>query len=402
MGVLNYAVPSEAGAIPFIWTQDDNRNRAAIVRVTCAAWLITVALSWRVYIGNLRIFALSPVIEILGRIPDWADWLMLALNAGFLGWLFLQPLRRAPTFGALACAGFLVSQDLLRFQPYIYMYFVTVLLSVYCTSTGLNALKIMVGSVYFWAGFHKLNLTFYWKVFPWFISIYYHFSKERSLSGYLMTLLAFSVPVFELTIGVLLLFFPRQRQVATGMALVMLVVVLACLGASEWNMIVLPWNLYLFAVEVLLFYNPAGLVEKVRWRSDAPTISVVALFSVAPAFALAGWWHSYPAFKLYSGNTKTAVVLLPNDEDLAHLPKELGQLVNRDRHLMLSDWTVHEFGEAVYPEPYVFRRGAQGLCPYLHDRKNAKLRIFLAAPFYSTAVRYRDFSLCPAKSNDKE
>jgi hypothetical protein len=25
---------------------DDNRSRAAIVRITCAAWLITLALSW--------------------------------------------------------------------------------------------------------------------------------------------------------------------------------------------------------------------------------------------------------------------------------------------------------------------------------------------------------------------
>ena len=102
---------------------DDNRSRAAIVRITCAAWLVTLALSWRAYIDNLRIFALSPVIEILGRTPVWADWLALVLNVGFLGWLLLQPLRRGPAFGALACTGFWVLQDLLRFQPYTYMYF---------------------------------------------------------------------------------------------------------------------------------------------------------------------------------------------------------------------------------------------------------------------------------------
>jgi hypothetical protein len=296
MGGLNYAVPNEAGAIPLIRALDDDRDRAAIVRVTCATWLITLALSWRGYIGPLRIFALAPLSEILGGAPAWADWSTLVLNAGFLGWLVIQPLRRAPAFGALACTGFWVLQDLLRFQPYIYMYFFTILLAVFCKSTGINALKIMVGSVYFWAGFHKLNLTFYWKVFPLFIAPYYQFPKERSLFGSLMTLLDFSVPVFEASIGILLLFFPRRRQLATGMALVMLAVVLACLGASKWNIIVLPWNVYLFAIEVILFYQPAGLGEKVRWRLDAPTLAVVTLFSVAPGFALAGWWPSYPAF----------------------------------------------------------------------------------------------------------
>jgi len=186
------------------------------------------------------------------------------------------------------------------------------------------------------------------------------------------------------------------------MALVMLVVVLACLGTSEWNLIVWPWNVYLFAVEVILFYKPAGLIEKVRWRLDAPTLTIVTLFSVAPAFALMGWWHSYPAFKLYSGNTETAVVVFSDDENLARLPENLGQLVNHERHLSLSDWTIHEFGVAVYPESYVFRRGAQGLCFYLSDRQNAKLRIFAQPPFYSIAVKYEDFPLCPAESNDKE
>jgi hypothetical protein len=100
--------------------------------------------------------------------------------------------------------------------------------------------------------------------------------------------------------------------------------------------------------------------------------------------------------KLYSGNTERAVVIFADDENLARLPKRLRRLVNHDRHLMLSDWTVHEFGEAVYPEPYVFHQGAQGLCSYLSDRQNAILRIFVPPPFYSTDIKYEDYALCPA------
>ena len=93
---------------------------------------------------------------------------------------------------------------------------------------------------------------------------------------------------------------------------------------------------------------------------------------------------------------------LSDDEDLAHLPEHLRQLVNHERHFSLADWTIHELGVAVYPESYVFRRGADGLCFYLSDRQNAKLRIYAQPPFYSIAVKYDDFPLCPAESNDKE
>jgi hypothetical protein len=62
------------------------RTRTSIVRVTSVALLITLALSWRAYIPSLRIFSLSPVIDILGSMPVWADWIILILNVGWLGW----------------------------------------------------------------------------------------------------------------------------------------------------------------------------------------------------------------------------------------------------------------------------------------------------------------------------
>src|ERR1043165_1133900 len=101
------------------------RTCASIVRVTAIAFLCTLALSWRAYIPSQRIFALSPVFEILGSMPVWLDWITLILNIGCLGWLVIKPLQRAPAIGVLVCTVFWVLQDLLRFQPYTYMYFFT-------------------------------------------------------------------------------------------------------------------------------------------------------------------------------------------------------------------------------------------------------------------------------------
>ena len=372
------------------------RDRANIVRVTSMAFLITLVLSWRAYIPSLRIFALSPVTDILGSTPIWVDWIILILNIGCLGWLVLKPLQRAPAVGVLACTVFWVLQDLLRFQPYTYMYFCTILLAVFFKSSSMDALKIMVASVYFWAGVHKINATFLFTLFPGFIEPFYTFPKEPSLFAALIALVIFTVPVFEATIGLLLLFFPRQRRLATVMAFIMLVVVLTGLGLDDykWNLIVWPWNIYLFLLVLMLLYKPASADSRARFRLDTPTLATIALFSIAPAFALFGWGHSYPSFKLYSGNTKRAVVIFGQDENIPLLPDNLGHLVGRAYRLPLVDWTAHEFELVVYPESYVFRRGAEGLCPYLSDRQNAKLRIYDPPFFYSIDTTYQDFPLC--------
>ena len=375
-------------------------DRTNIVRITSVAFLLSLALSWRAYIPSLRFFELSPVIDILGSTPVWLDWLILILNVGCLGWLVMKPLQRAPAFGVLACTVFWVLQDLLRFQPYTYMYVFTIVVAAFFASGSINALKIMVASIYFWAGFHKINATFFFKTFPSLIEPVYTFPKEPSLLAALIALAIFMVPLFEATIG-LLLFFPRHRRLSILMALVMLLVVLACLGLDRdaWNMIVWPWNIYLFLLAFMLFYKPAAVDDRMRFRLDMPTLATIALFTVAPAVALIGWVHSYPSFKLYSGNTKRAEVIFAPDENLTRLPNNLGKLVGRAHTLSLVDWTAHELGLVVYPEPDVFRQGAKGLCPYLSDRQQATLRIYDAPFFYRTDTTHQDFPLCEAESD---
>lgn len=377
------------------------RDRANIVRVTSMALLLSLLLSWRAYIPNLRIFEMSSVIELLGAIPVWADWALLILNIGCVGWLLIKPLQPLPAFGLFACTVFWVLQDLLRFQPYTYMYVFTILLAVFFASHALNALKIMVASVYLWAGVHKLNATFFLDLFPGLIKPFYTFPKEPSLLAALIALAIFTVPLFEAGIGLLLLFFPRQRRPTILMAFIMLVVVLVCLGfdGNTWNLIVWPWNIYLFLLVFILLSKSAAIDKKVQFGFDTARLATIALFSIAPALALFGWGHSYPSFKLYSGNTKRAEVMFSENETLTGLPNNLRQLVGRARTLPLVDWTAHEFELVVYPETYVFRRGAKGLCPYLSDGQRAILRIYDQPPFNRIDQTYQDFPLCGTESN---
>jgi hypothetical protein len=378
----------------------DYRDHENIVRITCIAYIITLALSWRAFIRNSRIFEVSPVIEILGATPRGTDWALFALNIGFLIWLLLFTTHRMPAFGVLACAAFWVLQDLLRLQPYLYMYVATILLVTFFKPTALNALRIMIASVYFWAGFHKLNLTFYFDTFLWFVAPLYKFSEPVLWADFLMYPLVFTVPLVESTIGILLFFFPRQWRVATLMAFMMLMIVLACLGPTghDWNRVVWVWNVYFFLLEFILFYNSSSASNRALFQFDAPALATITLFSIAPAFALIGRWPSYPAFKLYSGNIETATIIFATNENVTLLPKGFERLINRTNNTLKMDiWTANELEMLAYPATYVFRRGAAGLCRYLIDGQHAKLRVFDAPPFYSLDMTHHDYPLCPAK-----
>ena len=53
----------------------------------------------------------------------------------------------------------------------------------------------MVGGVYFWAGFHKLNISFCFNYFPWVISTFYTYTDEQSLLNVIMALVLVAVPI---------------------------------------------------------------------------------------------------------------------------------------------------------------------------------------------------------------
>jgi len=281
------------------------------------------------------------------------------------------------------------------------MYYYAIFIAAWCgkqKAVGLNALKVMIGGVYFWAGFHKLNATFYLSVFPWFIEPLHVF--PHSLTGQpslLDTLFAFALlitPFFELSIGILL-FFPKRRCLATGMAFVMLMVVLFCLGplGHNWGMAVWPWNIYLFLMEYTLFFSPVQGAAKVQ--RGLPVLLSIALFVVAPVLAMVTPWYALTGFKLYSGNAVTAEIVLPERETLAKAPAYVRMLVSPKHRLDLAEWTVREIGD-FYPVPYVVKMGVRGLCPYLDYPADAKLIISFPPPFYSVERSEQELPVCPS------
>jgi hypothetical protein len=380
-----------------------SRTMALVARITVLCLLATMAISWKAYVPAPRIFAPYPLWESLNALPEAVNWGVALLYVGLNIWLFIAPLNPRPAVGLLFCILFWTAQDMNRMQPYLYMYSYAIFIVACCGSRkegGLDALRIMVCGVYFWAGLHKMNVTFYVSTFPWFVSPFFTFNQPGTpmVVEFLAQLIMLQTPYFEALIGVFLLF-PKWRRLGTAMAFAMLVVVLLCLGplGHNWGVVVWPWNLYLFILEVVLFMNVAynQRAPFLLYRQQLLGLLSIVLFMLAPALAMYQLWYTRLGFKLYSGNASYAEIVFPPEEGFSRMPEYVKNLVN-DKHILdVTEWSGRELQNLAYPVPEAFKLGSVGLCPYLEQPKDAILRIYYPPPFYTYNARFEDLPLCP-------
>jgi len=360
-----------------------------VIRLTCLVILITLFMEWNNFLPGFRhpLLTLVPLYEPLARLPASVDKTIFALCITLLVWLFIAPLKRLPAFGVTAIIIFWGIQDIVRFQPWFHMFCFVTLVASFCKypQSGLNALRIMVCGVYFWAGFHKLNMTFFTNVMPWFVAPIYH--PEFDL---LFKVAAFITPFFEAAIGILLLF-KRWRFVATLMAFTMLIMVFVCLGpfGRNWGTVIPLWNIWLFLMELQLFLRPTFTANASIFDFKFGKMSVVSLlmFVIAPTFAIFFPAYGRLGFKIFSGNTITAQIILAPDESLAQNRFLFRRMVNKKNQLA--------FMIPIYHTEYAYRMRGKAIYPYLDYPSDAKLRIYSPPPFYSLQKEYKDVALFP-------
>lgn len=364
------------------------RDFAYVIRLTCLTILLTLGMEWRSFLPGFRHPFLTPVplYEPLATLPYFIDWGIFILCMMLLVWLFITPTNRFAAFGISACIVFWGVQDIVRFQPWFHMYCFVTLVAAFCkrTENGLNALRIMICGVYFWAGFHKLNMTFFTQIMPWFFAPIYipSFDWLFKIAGYI-------TPIFEAAIGIMLLF-PQWRRAATAMAFIMLMVVLICLGpyGHNWGKVIPLWNIWLFLMEVRLFLIPAYNENRPLLRFKLQQVSMlisVIMFVAAPALAIFVPGYARLGFKIFAGNTLTAEILIAPEEMLTRHSKLFKGMVKQDDRL--------SFKIPIYHSEYAYRKRAKAIYPYLDYPAQATLRIYSPPPFYSTQRAYTDMEL---------
>ncbi len=310
---------------------------------------------------NSHSFPLLPIISGFPILPSPLDrglFVAMLLSLAIAIWFY----RPAITFFVVA-ALFTFFEDQNRGQPWFYMYWVMLLLSLLPDSIALAACRVALSVAYVWSGIQKFNVRFFQVVPGWFVAPAQHWHLPTGLIQVLRWTVA-SAPVVELAIG-LALWSPRLRKIAIGAAIALHLSALLFLGplGYNYNWVVWPWNLAMIGLVWSLFgirdcaivsvpsstakerpgrsrgvpgkkeaitNKPAPLLKQtfVALRRSRPALVILGLYSLLPILSFADRWDSYFSFSLYSENAAVANIFISQDFG-ERLPSHLRPYVQR-------------------------------------------------------------------------
>ena len=364
---------------------DDHRLKFSTI-LACVGLILTILLSSHLWLPD-RFFALTPILSDLMKLPSFVSYSLVFI---LLGSLTLSIKNQSIWFilPSLVCLLILVLQDISRFQPFVYMYAYMLCAAAYVSFRGrledsINALRIMVIGIYFWAGVQKINHSFYTYLFPWFIEpIVPREVLDQPFVFYLILL----VPFFEMFIGLFLLS-PITRKIGLFMALAMLVLVLVCLGPSghNWNNIVLPWNIALYVLDIILFRNSKVTAPQLLKPKSLIHSSAILLFLFLPLLSFFGKWHAFPSFQLYSANIPEAYIEGPRS--LFEVVPSFKKVEKRGR-VWFQDWSHEELNIILYPEVSVVYSVSKSLCDRVPEKEKEKIYLTVySKPHWRTGAQ---------------
>ena len=282
-------------------------SRLILLRVALvSACLLTKLASAPLWIGG-RLFPQLPIAPWFPVLTAPWDSILFAIVIGAL--VLAAWLPRAGIGIFLVGSLCLALADQSRLQPWFYMYWVMLLLTLADEASALMACRFALSAVYVWGGAQKITPEFFDLVAPWFVS-----PASAWLPSAVVTALkwgVFTAPFVEVFIG-LALWFQRTRKLAIIATIVIHLVAIVFLGplGHKHNWIVWPWNLVMPALVLVLFPRGAMLDIWSTVRRPAWSFAVVALFWLLPVLSFFGKWDSYLSFSLYTGRLTKADIFI--------------------------------------------------------------------------------------------
>ncbi|HXI51441.1 MAG TPA: hypothetical protein VNH84_08045 [Candidatus Saccharimonadales bacterium] len=351
-----------------------------------------------------RSYPLQPIASWFPVLPPRWDVGGLVLMLAALVAALRFP--RAGVAGFLAVSLFLALGDQARWQPWFYMYWVMMLLTLAGGRTGIMACRIALCAVYLWAGVQKLNPNFFHQVSPWFVQPAAAWLPAIVMRG--LGWLVAAAPAAEIFMAIAL--WPRRtRRAALWLCAALHGISLVFLGplGHNLNSVIWPWNLAMPTLAFVLFpLRPEPRREDAEagpGRRSAWAYGIAGLFALLPALSFLGWWDSYLSFALYSGNTTTADLYLSAAvrerlpeavrKYAAPTPEPFNPELQGAYVLRVDLWALHTLNVLPLPERRTYLHLARYVAGFASDPSDVRL---VVVPRGGGTLFYRGGDLRPS------
>ena len=341
-------------------------QRLQLIKLTVLIGLFaSVLLSHNLWAGE-RWFPKTTFVEDYFGVPAPYDYLHLGALLCLIIFSFSSQ-KKLPSILLFLFSLYLCFDDQNRLQPWFYNYTLILFILLFYKyrvdesnnyTTVFISLQILVALIYIFSGIQKMNSSFVPHIFEWLADSFETILSKRQLS--MVTKFGYSLPYFEIIIGVGLLIKPL-RYIIIPMVILMHLFILIMLGptGNDVATVNLPWNIMMIMLVLLLFAK----VEQERFFDISFLFKgvifyiVITLMLIFPMFSLKNQFDSYLSSAQYSSNLNDCQLILSN-KAYKQLPYYIRRyVVTGDNHnvLYIKKWALDELNVPCVPEYRIFK-----------------------------------------------
>ena len=332
----------------------DRIDDGFLLKISLLGYLAFKAFTFNLWFSFYRDFPLVAPVDFLNfQNSVWIDG--ISILSSLLIIILIFRLKKTILILFLILEVFVVSIDMMRWQPAVFQALLTILAFTFYKKQFKFMLLLILSATYIFSGLNKLNLRFINVV--WCYSILVDFLGVAKDIAFLKVIkgIGFMIPVAEIVAGILIL--TKWRKIGFYTIILTHLFILAYVGplGINYNSAVWPWNV-LMIVYALAFMN-IKFKGKLKINFSLG-IWVIVLF-VLPVLNFKNLYYPYFSFDLYSGS-KSLVYILYEETD------EKG-LSNYSRHndskncfeIDVNAWSFKNLTVPTTHSEFLFRRIAE-------------------------------------------
>ena len=259
------------------------------------------------------------------------------------------------------------------FQPWLY-FFILIYILKYLSSVGnkgrdffLPLLRILLISVYLWAGLNKLNSNFMEFGGPMMFSFFFSETFDD-----MPNLISLVIPFGEIALAALLACNIRRMFVVAHSLILHTLILLyvSPLNPDNLNVVVIPWNLFMIYLTIILStHESRSSLKKLQY--SIVSVSFILLTICFPVLNTFGWGNNTMSFNLYSARGSYYYISYTDevkdrlDQSNYNLPdSRLDSNLKGGDLISINEWSMNTLNIPVVQSNFTKRAILNQLCPY--------------------------------------